>query len=78
LNRLKEGEHVCGGRGQFGKPPLWISNRLLKLWMRPVICGVFDLRSRKDSRKVEHPVLNHDNVREGTQMVVEFVFRTHE
>jgi hypothetical protein len=26
LSRLKEGERVCGGRGQFGKQPLWNFN----------------------------------------------------
>ena len=27
LSRLKEGERVCGGGGQFGKEPLWDFNR---------------------------------------------------
>jgi hypothetical protein len=31
LSRLKEGERVCGGRGQFGKQPLWDSNTISKL-----------------------------------------------
>ena len=26
LSRLKEGERVCGGRGQFGNQPLWNFN----------------------------------------------------
>ena len=26
LSRLKEGERVCGGRGQFGENPLWDFN----------------------------------------------------
>jgi hypothetical protein len=28
LNRLKEGERVCGGRGQFGNKPLWDLNAI--------------------------------------------------
>jgi hypothetical protein len=31
LSRLKEGERVCGGRGQFGKQPLWDLNTISKL-----------------------------------------------
>jgi len=34
LSRLKEGERVCGGRGQFGDQPLWDLNRILILWRR--------------------------------------------
>jgi hypothetical protein len=31
---LKEGERVCGGRGQFGNKPLWDLNTILTLWRR--------------------------------------------
>jgi len=33
LSRLKEGERVCGGRGQFGKQPLWGLNMISKFRM---------------------------------------------
>jgi hypothetical protein len=45
MSRLKEGERVCGGRGQFGKQPLWDLNTFSKPWMRLVRCGMFTLRS---------------------------------
>jgi hypothetical protein len=34
LSRLKEGERVCGGRGQFGNQPLWDSNTIWKIWIQ--------------------------------------------
>ncbi|MBV9157241.1 MAG: hypothetical protein JO097_13340 [Acidobacteriaceae bacterium] len=33
MSRLKEGERVCGGRGQFDKQPLWDLNTISKLRM---------------------------------------------
>jgi hypothetical protein len=42
---LKEGECVCGGRGQFGKESLWSLNPFSKLRMVLVREGVFNLAS---------------------------------
>jgi len=36
LSRLKEGDRVCGGRGQFGNRPLWDLNTIPGLWIE---CG---------------------------------------
>jgi hypothetical protein len=77
LSRLKEGERVCGGRGQFGKEPLWNLNTFLKLRMRLVRCGVFNLTSWKHPRKAGYPVFSHDNVPENAEMAVRTVIGTH-
>ena len=71
LSRLKEGERVCGGRGQFGKEPLWNLNTFSKLRMRLVRRGVFNLTSWKHPRKVGYPVLSHGNMPENAGMAVQ-------
>jgi len=57
LSRLKEGERVCGGRGQFGEKPLWDLNTISKLPMKLGRCGLSVLMNCKRSRRVECPVL---------------------
>jgi hypothetical protein len=53
LSRLKGGEGVCGGRGQFGNQPIWELNTISKLGVKLERCGVFDLMNLRCSRKVE-------------------------
>ena len=41
MSRLKGGERVCGGRGQFGETPLWEFNAIAELWISvSVVPGV--------------------------------------
>jgi hypothetical protein len=63
LSRLKEGERVCGGRGQFGKQPLWEFNTISNLRISLGRCGMFDEANWKRLRKAEYPVLSNCNVR---------------
>jgi hypothetical protein len=58
-SHLKEGERVCGGRGQFGKEPLWNSNAFSKLRTKLIKGGLFNLMSWRHSRKLRCPVLSH-------------------
>ena len=60
LSRLKEGERVCGGRGQFGKEPLWNWNAFSTLRVKLIRSGVFNLMSWRHLRKLRCPVLSHD------------------
>jgi len=62
LSRLKEGERVCGGRGQFGKKLLWDLNTISKLPMKLGRCGRSVLMNSKRSRGVECTVLGNDEV----------------
>jgi hypothetical protein len=62
LSRLKEGERVCGGRGQFGKKPLWDLNPISKLPMKLGRCGISVLMNGKGSRQVGCPVLGNGEV----------------
>ncbi len=55
LSRLKEGERVCGGRGQFGKESLWNSNAFSKLWMKLIKGGVLNLMSLATSAEAQMP-----------------------
>jgi hypothetical protein len=64
LSRLKEGERVCGGRGQFGKEPLWNSNAFSALRMKLIRGGAFHLMSWRHLRKLRCPVLSDDNAPE--------------
>jgi len=57
LSRLKEGERVCGGRGQFGKQPLWKFNTISKLRIQRGQCDMINLTNWKESRRVEFPFL---------------------
>jgi hypothetical protein len=77
LSRLKEGERVCGGRGQFGKEPLWNSNAFSKLRMKLIRGGVFNLMSWRHPRKVRCPVFSHDNAPENAGKAVNAAIRTH-
>ena len=77
LSRLKEGERVCGGRGQFGKEPLWNSNAFSKLGMKLIRGGVFNLNSWRPPRKLRCPVLSHDNVPENAGKAVNTAIQTH-
>jgi hypothetical protein len=55
LSRLKEGERVCGGRGQFGKQPLWNFNTISKLRIQLGRCDMFDLTNWKASAEDQMP-----------------------
>jgi len=58
---LKEGERVCGERGQFGKQLLWDFNTISKLRIQLSQCDMFDLTNWKHSRKIECPVFTNWN-----------------
>lgn len=77
LNRLKEGERDCGGRGRFGKEPLWNFNTFSKFRMKLVRCGAFNVWSWNHLRKAGYPVISHENVPENAGMAVRAVIRTH-
>ena len=77
LSRLREGERVCGGRGQFGKQPLWILNPISKFWIRLVRYGVFNLTSYKHAQKIEYPAFRHGNAPENAGIGVKAAIRTH-
>jgi hypothetical protein len=68
LSRLKEGERVCGGRGQFGKQRLWDLNTVSKLRVKLMRCGVFNEANWKYPKRVEGPVLSNGNVPEDAEM----------
>ena len=77
LSRLKEGERVCGGRGQFGKEPLRNSNAFSKLRIELIRGGAFNVMSWRYPRKLRCPVLSHDNAPENAEKAVNAAIRTH-
>jgi hypothetical protein len=77
LSRLKEGERVCGGRGQFGKEPLWNLNAFSKLRMKLIRGGVFNRLSWRHPRKLRCRVPSHDNASENAEKAVNAAIRTH-
>jgi hypothetical protein len=44
---LKEGDRVCGGRGQFGNKPLWDLNTILTLWRKGGNNGIVQIQSAR-------------------------------
>jgi hypothetical protein len=75
---LKEGERGCGGRGQFGKKPLWDLNTISKVAKALERSCRSVLMNCERSQRVESPVIEKGKVPEDARIRARIKVRTPE